>query len=158
MRSQPSRRLLDPQGVRPRASRDAAGSRAAHRAVRTIARRKTMKGSNLCAACCSRPLRSSQASAPRAWQSSTNRAPTTRYHAWVSPARDKLYLIMGLQSAARAWPGNQSLRLRWLRYQFHIGIGSKLNDPSSTASSKTLKPEGPRAADPAWAAMSSSGG
>jgi hypothetical protein len=67
-------------------------------------------------------------------------------------AHDKLYLIMDFNPLHEPGQGNQGLRAcDGYRYQFHIGIGSKLNDRVIylVEFKKTLKPEGrPGAADP----------
>lgn len=80
-------------------------------------------------------------------------ADNTDTYAWVSPGQhNKLYLIMDFNPLHEPGQGNQGLRAcDGYRYQFHIGIGSKLDDRViyRVEFKKTLNPEaGPRPADP----------
>src|SRR3982750_1231452 len=72
-------------------------------------------------------------------------ADNTDTYAWVSPGQhNKLNLIMDFNPLHEPGQGNQGLRAcDGYRYQFHIGIGSKLNDRvvCRVEFKKTLTPE-----------------
>ena len=63
-------------------------------------------------------------------------ADNTDTYAWVRPGtHNKLYLIMDFNPLHEPGQGNQGLRAcDGYRYQFHIGIGSKLNDRFNASS------------------------
>lgn len=80
-------------------------------------------------------------------------ADNTDTYAWVRPGtHNKLYLIMDFNPLHEPGQGNQGLRAcDGYRYQFHVGIGAKLNDRVvyRVEFKKTLKPEAaPKPADP----------
>jgi len=80
-------------------------------------------------------------------------ADNTDTYAWVRPGtHNKLYLIMDFNPLHEPGQGNQGLRAcDGYRYQFHIGIGSKLDNRVvyRVEFKKTLKPEAaPKATDP----------
>lgn len=80
-------------------------------------------------------------------------ADNTDTYAWVSPGdHSKLYLIMDFNPLHEPGQGNQGLRAcDGYRYQFHIGIGTRLNDRViyRVEFKKTLAPEpAPTATDP----------
>ena len=80
-------------------------------------------------------------------------ADNTDTYAWVKPGtHDKLYLIMDFNPLHEPGQGNQGLRAcDGYRYQFHIGIGRRLDDRViyRVEFKKTLNPEAaPKANDP----------
>jgi Domain of unknown function (DUF4331) len=80
-------------------------------------------------------------------------ADNTDTYAWVKPgAHDKLYLIMDFYPLHEPGQGNQGLRAcNGYLYQFHIGIGTSLNDRVvyRVQFNNVLKPEAaPTANDP----------
>jgi hypothetical protein len=80
-------------------------------------------------------------------------ADNTDTYAWVSPGNhNKLYLIMDFNPLHEPGQGNQGLRAcDGYRYQFHIGMGTKLDDRViyRVEFKKTLRPEAaPKPTDP----------
>ena len=73
-------------------------------------------------------------------------ADNTDTYAWVKPGtHDKLYLIMDFNPLHEPGQGNQGLRAcDGYRYQFHIGIGRRLDDRViyRVEFKKTLTPRG----------------